>query len=263
MKAAGASSVMAARQSPRGKPKPAKAKAGKAKPAAPARPADPRDGLDFFPTPPWATRALLRHVLPMLTFPPGDQLAWDPCCGEGHMAEVLRESFRQVHASDVYPHGYGEVGSFVGQGGLDLDVAHCPFRPDWIIMNPPFNLSLEFAERAIDEAAAGVAILVRTTWIESAERYGLFCRHQPSLQATFAERVPMVEHRWDPEASSATSYSWMIWTRAAAMPVMPGCLPTWRTVIIPPGCREALTKPGDIARWTDTTPIRDMFGDAR
>lgn len=44
---------------------------------------EPHDSLDFFPTPPWATRALMTHVLPSTgRFEPA-QLAWDPCCGEG------------------------------------------------------------------------------------------------------------------------------------------------------------------------------------
>src|ERR1700686_5629894 len=79
---------------------------------------EPPDALDFFCTPPWATRALCKHVL----FASGGSFpmplsGWEPAAGEGHMAEVLMEYFQQVHASDVFDYGCGyEVGSFVGCG---------------------------------------------------------------------------------------------------------------------------------------------------
>ena len=54
---------------------------------------EPPDALDFFPTPLWGSRALFRHVLPFLGI---DAIgsAWEPACGEGHMAAVIRESYR-------------------------------------------------------------------------------------------------------------------------------------------------------------------------
>jgi hypothetical protein len=62
-----------------------------------------RDSLDDFPTPPWATRALLRHVLRPLGWRAGLQTytACDPCCNRGHMVRPLHERFGQVHAVDV------------------------------------------------------------------------------------------------------------------------------------------------------------------
>ena len=151
MKPRGGNSVMASRQ----------------KVSAEEIAADPRADLDFMPTPPWGTRAFLQHVL-QLDAEHGKHLScWECCCGEGHMAEPLKEVFGTVYASDVYPHGYGDVGSFVGASGLDLgDVARCPFPPDWIITNPPFKLAYEMASRALTEARRGVALLLRTTWVE-------------------------------------------------------------------------------------------------
>ena len=51
---------------------------------------EPPDALDYFPTPPWATRALFRHVLPALDVD-GICSVWEPACGEGHMAAVIEE----------------------------------------------------------------------------------------------------------------------------------------------------------------------------
>jgi hypothetical protein len=51
---------------------------------------EPPDALDYFPTPPWATRALFEHVLPALGID-GVGTVWEPACGEGHMAAVIGE----------------------------------------------------------------------------------------------------------------------------------------------------------------------------
>ena len=202
------------------------------------------DALDDFPTPPWATRALLSHVHPDM----GGTLAWEPACGRRIMSDVLQERFKAVRASDVHDYGQGaEVGSFL-DGGLGVGIA-APWNtpPDWIITNPPFRLATEFALRAFDVAPdAGVALLVRTSWLESASRFWqLFQRMPPSTIAIFCERVPMVQGRWDPEASTATSYSWVVWTppKENAHPLRT------RFIWIPPGQRAALTEPNDLARF--------------
>lgn len=207
----------------------------------------PVDGLDFFPTPPWATRALLRHVIP-----DASGLAWEPAAGEGHMAAVLAERFAEVWRSDVHDYGgLNAVGSFVGEG---LDVARAPLpRPDWIITNPPFNLAMPFVVRALGEARVGVAVLVRMSWLESHSRYlSLFSTCPPVVVAPFVERVAMVAGRWDPEASTATAYAWVVWRRQR--PRRAGSLGPWRarrTLLqwIPPGCRTLLEMPDDRARF--------------
>lgn len=200
---------------------------------------EPPASLDFFPTPPWATRALCEHVF--AGQPLSDLTCWEPAAGRGHMAAPLGEYFRHVHASDVFDYGCGHpVGSFTGAG---LDVADCPFRPDIIATNPPFNEAEAFVQRALVEARIGVAMLVRTAWLESRGRYeSLFAQTPPSVVALFVERVPMVKGRWDPEASTATSYAWVVWWQTLRQ------VPT-RLVWIPPGCRETLTRPDDRRRF--------------
>jgi hypothetical protein len=66
---------------------------------------EPPAALDFFPTPPWATRALFRHVLPELGIGAIGSV-WEPACGEGHMAAVIGELARSpVVASRIFAHG--------------------------------------------------------------------------------------------------------------------------------------------------------------
>jgi hypothetical protein len=200
---------------------------------------EPPDALDYFPTPPWATRALFRHVLPAFGIDAIGRV-WEPACGEGHMAAVIAEFTRSpVTASDLYNYGFGSALH---------DFLHDdpPTAPDWIITNPPFSVAHEFTLRALDLANDGVAMLVRTQWIEGLGRYEkLFRDRPPALYAPFVERVPMVKGRWDPDASTATAYAWFVWCRRASGPA--------RIVWIPPGCRAGLARPDDrprFAAWT-------------
>lgn len=195
------------------------------------------DSLDLFPTPPWGTRALIEFVLPYCGYAPNSSV-WEPAAGMGHMAEPLKDYFREVYASDVHDYGCGyDVGSFIG-----ADVFVCPFKPDWIITNPPFNLGEEFVRRALTEATVGVAMLARTAFIESAARYPLFASQSFAALAPFSARVPMVKGRWDPAASSATSYAWFVWRcpRAHGGPMV---------IMIPPDAKERCSRQDDIARF--------------
>jgi hypothetical protein len=203
---------------------------------------DPISSLDFFPTPPWATRALFAFV--------DGGIAWEPAAGEGHMAEVLKERFDGVIASDVHDYGVGYgVGSFVGHGPDVMGSSDV----DWIVTNPPFNLALDFALRAVGVARRGVALLVRTTWLEGAERHArLFSRRPPTTIALFAERVAMTKGKWDPDASTATSYCWVIWRQDAAAALSEL---DW----IPPGSKAALTKADDAARFARRARTKSIY----
>src|SRR5271155_4937915 len=194
---------------------------------------EPPNALDFFPTPPWATRALFHHVLPQLGVQTLGRV-WEPACGEGHMAAVISEFSNAVTATDIFDYGYGTaVVDFLDQMQPPVIDA-----VDWIITNPPFRPADQFALRALDLAAVGVALLLRTQWLESEDRYySIFQDRPPSLFAPFVERVPMLRGRWDPDASTATSYSWFVWKHGA--PPRP---PFW----IPPGCRASL---GRVCDW--------------
>ena len=129
-----------------------------------ARRRDPPTALDYFPTPPWATRALFRHVMPAIGVDAIGSV-WEPACGEGHMAVVFGEFVgSSVIASDIFDYGYGIA---------PVDFLNDPhlLRPEWIITNPPFSIACEFTLRALEVATEGVAMLVRTQWIEGIGRY--------------------------------------------------------------------------------------------
>lgn len=206
--------------------------------------AEPDDSLDFFPTPPWATRALFKHVLPAIGAEPERfNAAWEPACGEGHIAEVLEEYFETVAVSDVFAYGYHQA--------KVLDFLKSEERPgvgcDWIITNPPFGDDAEaFVLRALELADVGVAMFFRLQWLETVGRFErIFRPYPPAIIAQFAERVPLHKGRWEPDGATATAYLWIVWHKHE----MPLSVQT-RFFWIPPGCKDQLTKPDDRERFT-------------
>jgi len=193
-----------------------------------------RGSLDDFPTQPWATRALLVHVLSRAhTFFPRQQTCLEPACGRGDMDRVLKEHFKKTTAADVYPYGYGELSDF-------RDAKYPSKSFDWVITNPPFSLAETFVKQSLKIARVGVAIFARTAFIESVGRYErLFKPDQPAVFAPFVERVPLVKGRLSQSVSTATSYAWYVWYA--------GGFNRTETIWIPP-CRRQLEKGTDYRR---------------
>lgn len=191
---------------------------------------EPHDSLDFFPTPPWATRALLEHII---TPTWRDYSVLEPACGEGHMAEALTGYFGMVEAFDIHDYGYGRVDDFL----MPAKPLYKP--PDWTITNPPFRLAAQFIEKGLAISRSGVAMLVRSAFLEGVGRYtDLFSKRPPNIIAQFSERVPMFKGRLDATGSTATAYCWLVWEEGDE-----GTRFMW----IPP-CRKKLERPGDYSR---------------
>lgn len=205
------------------------------------------DSLDYFPTPPFATRALCEFLQQLPGLPDLRQLTvWEPACGEGHMARPLAEFFGHVRASDVHRYHEGhEIADFTLAPMIAEEIA-CV---DFVITNPPFRLALEFIKAATSSARLGFAMLVRSAFVEGADRYQqLFAPFPPAFNLQFVERVAMLEGRLvragdvDPFAekegtkvSSATAYCWLVW--------MPGQHDTRLRWIAP--CRHRLEREHD------------------
>ena len=170
---------------------------------------EPHDSLDDFPTPPWATRALCewlqRHSARTLS----DLTCREPAANRGHMVRPLREYFSAVEASDVHDYGAGfPVFDFIGMG--------IPERVDWTITNPPFRLAEEFITRALDTSECGVAMIVRSAFLEGVGRYQRIFKIMPPTDVLqFTERVVMHKGRLTATGSTATAYCWLVWDKNA------------------------------------------------
>ena len=190
---------------------------------------EPHDSLDDFPTPPWATRAICEHIM-LMGYLLDHSTVREPAANRGYMARPLGEYFADVEASDIHDYGAGYPVS---------DYLFGPDQPmvDWTFCNPPFRLAEQFIERALRTSNTGVAMIVRTSFVGGAGRFErLFSKNPPSVVAQHVERVPMVKGRYDPKASTATSYCWLIW--------IDGEDPT-QFAWIPP-CRKRFEREGDV-----------------
>ncbi|SEB78395.1 hypothetical protein [Rhodobacter sp. 24-YEA-8] len=170
---------------------------------------EPHDSLDDFPTPPWATRALcewLKISAECAEEHPLMLAAREPCANRGHMVRVLCEYFATVDAADV--HDYG-----AGFPVRDYLFGPDPELVDWTVMNPPFRLAEQFIQRGLRTSRHGIAVIVRSAFLEGVGRYrDLFSVMPPSDVLQFTERVPM--HRGKlagPGGTTATAYCWIIW----------------------------------------------------
>lgn len=187
---------------------------------------EPHDSLDDFPTPPWATRALCERLVISR-----QSTCREPAANRGHMVRPLREYFGSVEASDI--HDYG-----VGFPVQDYLFGPPPPMVDWTITNPPFRLAEQFIHRALATSWLGVAVIVRSAFLESVGRYvNLFSKVPPTQVLQFTERVVMHKGKLSEKGSTATAYCWIVWKK--------GTVGTEFRWISP--CRKRLERPSDYA----------------
>lgn len=166
---------------------------------------EPHDSLDDFPTPPWATRALLHRLFQHQ--PTSHLRAREPAANRGHMVRPLCEWFGAVEAFDIFDYG-------AGFPQADYLFGPDPAPVDWTITNPPFRLAEQFIERMHRTSREGCAVIVRSAFLEGVGRFDrLFQILPPTDVLQFTERVVMHKGRLSPHGSTATAYCWIVWDK--------------------------------------------------
>jgi hypothetical protein len=146
------------------------------------------DGPDFYPTPRWATYALIESE----QFE-GD--IWEPACGDGSMSEVLAESGNRIISSDLYDRGYGEVG---------IDYLTAKRSISNVITNPPYNAAEGFVAESLRVTDRKFALLLRLAFLEGANRANtIFHKTPPSRVWAYAWFV------WDKAHQKGTELAWL------------------------------------------------------
>jgi hypothetical protein len=159
------------------------------------------DGPDFYPTPAWATHALIDNE----EFR-GD--IWESACGNGAMSDVLSIASNSVRSSDLYDRGYGEAGiDFLGTVG----------RADNIVTNPPYNAAEGFVKTGLSAANSKFALLLRLAFLEGANRQRtIFSVAPPSRVWVFSERITFYPAGATVKGSGTTAYAWFVWDKNAS-----------------------------------------------
>jgi hypothetical protein len=158
------------------------------------------DGPDYFPTPAWATHALIDNEKFV-----GD--IWECACGDGAMSKVLAISGNQIISSDLYRRGYGEAG---------VDFLKASRRASNIITNPPYNSAEGFVASGLKNADRKFALLLRLAFLEGANRANtIFSRRPPSRVWVFSERITFYPANAEVKGSGTTAYAWFVWDKDA------------------------------------------------
>lgn len=158
------------------------------------------NGPDFFPTPAWATHALIDNE----SFK-GD--IWESACGNGAMSEVLETTGNRIISSDLYDRGYGEA---------DHDFLESWRKTENIITNPPYNAAEGFVEAGLERASRKFALLLRLAFLEGANRQRtIFTQAPPSRVWVFSERITFYPAGAVQKGSGTTAYAWFVWDKDA------------------------------------------------
>jgi hypothetical protein len=158
------------------------------------------DGPDFFPTPKWASYALVENEKFI-----GD--IWEPACGNGAMSEVLATTGRSVISSDLYERGFGESG---------IDFLDSQRTANNIITNPPYNAAEGFVRSGLVHANKKFALLLRLAFLEGANRANtIFSSNPPSRVWVFSERITFYPAGAEIKGSGTTAYAWFVWDKDA------------------------------------------------
>lgn len=160
----------------------------------------PRAENDFYATPPHAVEMLLgieefSHKI------------LEPCCGLGHIADVLKRHGHEVECRDLVDRGYGIGGmDFLECKDRDLD---CD-----IITNPPYCKAKEFVEKSMDVIGEGhkVAMFLKLTFLEGKGRREMFERYPPKRVWVSTSRLSCGKNGvdWQP---SVLAYMWIVFQK--------------------------------------------------
>lgn len=159
-----------------------------------------REEFDFYATPPEATQGLLA----MESF---QHKVMEPCCGMGHIAEVLKASGHQVTAFDLIDRGYGLIGDFLRYRTDETDFD--------IITNPPYKGVDDFVLHGLGLLKSPdqkMAMLLRVLYLEGKKRKKLFEKFPPEKIIVSSGRVHCAKNGdFEKYNTGALAYAWFIW----------------------------------------------------
>lgn len=114
---------------------------------------------DYYATPPEST-------LKLLSVEKFEGSILEPCCGEGHISEILKDKNFTVYSNDLINRGYGET--FKNFLTDDFE------KVDNIITNPPYKYAKEFIEKSLKITNKKVAMFCKIQLLEGVARYDMF-----------------------------------------------------------------------------------------
>ena len=131
----------------------------------------------------------------------------EPCCGQGHMSEVLKSNGYSVTSYDLVDRGYGDIKDFFSLTHWDGD----------IITNPPYKNVLNYVKHAIDivDDGAKVAMLLKVLFLEGKERGKYMLENPPKYIYVFSGRIKCaINGDFDAiNNGGALAFAWFVWEK--------------------------------------------------
>jgi hypothetical protein len=142
---------------------------------------------------------------------------WEPACGPGAIARVLRDAGHVVYATDLVDYSSPDQ----DEDGWDfLTERQCPIGVQAIVTNPPFKNCGEFVAHAL-RLCPRVIMLLRLAFLESEKRRDILDNAPLARVHVFRKRLPMM-HRagWEGrKANSGMAFAWFVWDAAHRGPI--------------------------------------------
>jgi len=173
----------------------------------------PRHFADFFPTPAYATLALLDHE-------DFEGTIWDPCCGDGEVILALMTRLANANrflASDLYDWGFNAtIQDF-------LTIPTDKPLVENIITNLPYGLIDDMMPRALALTTQKFASFCRLGILAGGKRRAFFEAHPPNRIFVFCERVTVFARETQvkfflegkKETTSVSDCCWMVWDKSS------------------------------------------------
>jgi hypothetical protein len=182
-----------------------------------------REKDDFYSTPAWCTRAVLRRLRL-----PSTAIVLDPCAGDGAILAVVKEF------------GFRGIGSEIDKERAQLcECEHEDFLavdhskdlvPEMlggsysVVTNPPSKLAFEFVTKCVylHPKPKHVAMLLPINWLASQKRHCFLRDHTPALWV-LSKRPAFLNG-----TIAACDYAWFVWSRRVPatveiLPLEPSC----------------------------------------
>ena len=159
---------------------------------------------DYYATPKASTKALLE----VENF---EGNIFEPCCGQGHISEVLKMYGYSVYSNDLVNRGYGETFKNFLTDDFQLF--------DNIITNPPFKYAKEFILRALDISNKKVAMFCKIQLLEGVQRQEMFKNTPLKTVYVFTKRQNPLRNgsEYDENGkkwASTMCFAWFVWDKS-------------------------------------------------
>lgn len=135
---------------------------------------------------------------------------WEPCCGEGHISNVLLSHGYDVYNTDIIDRGCNdETVDF-----MKISTIVCGQFEEDIVTNPPYKLGVDFVKKAIEILAneCQIALLLKLTFMCSKGRAKFFEENPPKFIYVFSDRIECAKNG-NFEGKKGVDYAWFIWEK--------------------------------------------------